>query len=208
MSAYRRAHLRQYLTGSSRPDHNQQRQTRHSARTPGFAKSDSVSAPRRGGGTPGQRHRRGVRGEFPTSPSSHSQSPAVWPIPMDSAPSAVGRTATARGAGGVRLVDEWLYLLSGQVRLILADHDITMGRPRRKSLSSIPRDGVQAAFYNDPRIADRSIHESPLTLFPGAGWPHGLRPRRGGGYVGHAALPSSSCSGRSQCWRSGRGSDA
>jgi len=121
---------------------------------------------------------------------------------MDSAPSAVRRTATARGAGGVRLVDEWLYLLSGQVRLILADHDITMGRPRRKSLSSIPRSTTI------PRIADRSIHESPLTLFPGAGWPHGLRPRRGGGYVGHAALPSSSCSGRSQCWRSGRGSDA
>ena len=32
-------------------------------------------------------------------------------------------------------------------------------------------DGVQAAFYDDPRVLTVSIHESPLTLFPGTGWP-------------------------------------
>ena len=32
-------------------------------------------------------------------------------------------------------------------------------------------DGVQAAFYNDPRVLTISLHESPRTLFPGTGEP-------------------------------------
>ena len=32
-------------------------------------------------------------------------------------------------------------------------------------------DGVQAAFWDDPRVLTVSIHESPLTLFPGTGFP-------------------------------------
>lgn len=32
-------------------------------------------------------------------------------------------------------------------------------------------DGVQAAFYDDPRVLTVSIHESPLSLWPGTGWP-------------------------------------
>ncbi|GAA2473884.1 acetoin utilization protein AcuC [Winogradskya humida] len=32
-------------------------------------------------------------------------------------------------------------------------------------------DGVQAAFYDDPRVLTISLHESPLTLFPGTGYP-------------------------------------
>jgi len=32
-------------------------------------------------------------------------------------------------------------------------------------------DGVQAAFYDDPRVLTISIHESPLALWPGTGWP-------------------------------------
>jgi acetoin utilization protein AcuC len=32
-------------------------------------------------------------------------------------------------------------------------------------------DGVQAAFYDDPRVLTVSIHQSPLTLFPGTGFP-------------------------------------
>lgn len=32
-------------------------------------------------------------------------------------------------------------------------------------------DGVQAAFYDDPRVLTVSIHESPVTLWPGTGWP-------------------------------------
>ncbi len=32
-------------------------------------------------------------------------------------------------------------------------------------------DGVQAAFYDDPRVLTISVHESPRTLFPGTGRP-------------------------------------
>lgn len=32
-------------------------------------------------------------------------------------------------------------------------------------------DGVQAAFYGDPRVLTVSVHQSPLTLFPGTGYP-------------------------------------
>ncbi|ROO90337.1 acetoin utilization protein AcuC [Actinocorallia herbida] len=33
-------------------------------------------------------------------------------------------------------------------------------------------DGVQKAFYDDPRVLTISLHESPRTLFPGTGFPH------------------------------------
>jgi acetoin utilization protein AcuC len=32
-------------------------------------------------------------------------------------------------------------------------------------------DGVQAAFYGDPRVLTISLHETPLALFPGTGFP-------------------------------------
>src|SRR5690606_3392100 len=32
-------------------------------------------------------------------------------------------------------------------------------------------DGVQAAFYDDPRVLTISLHETPRTLFPGTGYP-------------------------------------
>jgi acetoin utilization protein AcuC len=32
-------------------------------------------------------------------------------------------------------------------------------------------DGVQAAFYDDPRVLTISLHETPRTLFPGTGFP-------------------------------------
>jgi len=32
-------------------------------------------------------------------------------------------------------------------------------------------DGVQAMFYDDPRVLTISLHESPRSLFPGTGWP-------------------------------------
>jgi acetoin utilization protein AcuC len=32
-------------------------------------------------------------------------------------------------------------------------------------------DGVQAAFYGDPRVLTISLHQHPLTLWPGTGWP-------------------------------------
>jgi len=44
-------------------------------------------------------------------------------------------------------------------------------------------DGVQAAFYDDPRVLTVSIHQAPLTLFPGTGRKR-MRGWRGGRYVG------------------------
>ena len=42
-------------------------------------------------------------------------------------------------------------------------------------------DGVQAAFYSDPRVLTVSIHQSPLTLFPGTGFPDETGRGRGRG---------------------------
>ena len=38
-------------------------------------------------------------------------------------------------------------------------------------------DGVQAAFYDDPRVLTISLHQHPLTLWPGTGWPRRVRRR-------------------------------
>ncbi|HEX9338880.1 MAG TPA: acetoin utilization protein AcuC [Pseudonocardiaceae bacterium] len=35
-------------------------------------------------------------------------------------------------------------------------------------------DGVQAAFYDDPRVLTISVHQHPRTLWPGTGYPHEL----------------------------------
>jgi len=50
----------------------------------------------------------------------------------------------------------WL-LGQGVERIAYVDIDVHHG------------DGVQAAFWNDPRVLTISLHESPLTLFPGTG---------------------------------------
>ncbi|MCB0918909.1 MAG: acetoin utilization protein AcuC [Actinobacteria bacterium] len=52
----------------------------------------------------------------------------------------------------------WL-LDQGLERVVYIDVDVHHG------------DGVQAAFWDDPRVMTISIHESPATLFPGTGWP-------------------------------------
>jgi acetoin utilization protein AcuC len=57
----------------------------------------------------------------------------------------------------------WL-LQQGAERIAYVDIDVHHG------------DGVQAAFYNDPRVLTISLHEHPATLFPGTG-----RPSEGGG---------------------------
>lgn len=48
-------------------------------------------------------------------------------------------------------------------------------------------DGVQARFYDDPRVLTVSLHESPRTLFPGTGFPgeHGAQ-----GTAVNVALPA------------------
>jgi acetoin utilization protein AcuC len=47
---------------------------------------------------------------------------------------------------------------SGAERIAYVDVDVHHG------------DGVQAAFYDDPRVLTISLHETPLTLFPGTGF--------------------------------------
>ena len=51
-------------------------------------------------------------------------------------------------------------------------------------------DGVQAAFYDDPRVLTVSLHESPLTLFPGTGWPAELGRGPAQGTAVNVALPA------------------
>ena len=52
----------------------------------------------------------------------------------------------------------WL-LGQGYERIAYVDLDVHHG------------DGVQAAFYDDPRVLTVSVHQTPLTLFPGTGYP-------------------------------------
>ncbi len=52
----------------------------------------------------------------------------------------------------------WL-LAQGAQRVAYVDVDVHHG------------DGVEAAFYDDPRVLTVSVHESGRTLFPGTGWP-------------------------------------
>ena len=52
----------------------------------------------------------------------------------------------------------WL-LAQGVERIAYIDVDVHHG------------DGVQEMFYDDPRVLTVSLHESPLTLFPGTGFP-------------------------------------
>jgi acetoin utilization protein AcuC len=52
----------------------------------------------------------------------------------------------------------WL-LAQGWERIAYVDLDVHHG------------DGVQAAFYDDPRVLTVSVHQTPLTLFPGTGYP-------------------------------------
>ncbi|MGI8457841.1 MAG: acetoin utilization protein AcuC, partial [Propionibacteriaceae bacterium] len=71
----------------------------------------------------------------------------------------------------------WL-LAQGAERVAYVDVDVHHG------------DGVQAVFYDDPRVLTVSLHESPQTLFPGTGWPHETG---GPGAIGSAvnvALPA------------------
>jgi acetoin utilization protein AcuC len=50
-------------------------------------------------------------------------------------------------------------------------------------------DGVQAAFYADPRVLTISLHQSPLSLFPGTGFPDELGTGDAVGTSVNVALP-------------------
>ncbi|MGH3252088.1 MAG: acetoin utilization protein AcuC [Trebonia sp.] len=70
---------------------------------------------------------------------------------------------------------KWL-LSAGAERVAYVDLDVHHG------------DGVQAAFYGDPRVLTISLHEHPATLFPGTGLPDETGIGDGVGYAVNVAL--------------------
>jgi acetoin utilization protein AcuC len=71
----------------------------------------------------------------------------------------------------------WL-LAQGVERIGYVDIDVHHG------------DGVQAAFYHDPRVLTISIHEHPMTLFPGTGLPSDTGGKGAEGSAVNVALPA------------------
>jgi acetoin utilization protein AcuC len=69
-------------------------------------------------------------------------------------------------------------LTAGAERVAYVDLDVHHG------------DGVQAAFYDDPRVLTISLHENPATLFPGTGRPDETGTGDGEGYAVNVALPA------------------
>jgi acetoin utilization protein AcuC len=70
-----------------------------------------------------------------------------------------------------------LLLELGAERVAYVDVDVHHG------------DGVQAAFYTDPRVLTISLHETPLTLFPGTGFPEETGGAGAEGMAVNVALP-------------------
>jgi acetoin utilization protein AcuC len=68
-------------------------------------------------------------------------------------------------------------LASGAKRVAYVDIDVHHG------------DGVQAAFYDDPRVLTVSIHQDPRTLFPGTGFSDEIGTGAGAGSSINLALP-------------------
>jgi acetoin utilization protein AcuC len=50
-------------------------------------------------------------------------------------------------------------------------------------------DGVQSIFWDEPRVLTISLHETPLSLFPGTGYPHETGGPNGPGRAVNVALP-------------------
>jgi acetoin utilization protein AcuC len=50
-------------------------------------------------------------------------------------------------------------------------------------------DGVQAAFYRDPRVLTISLHQHPMTLWPYTGWPREYGEGGAAGYAVNLPLP-------------------
>src|SRR5450755_1198744 len=71
----------------------------------------------------------------------------------------------------------WL-LAQGAERIAYVDIDVHHG------------DGVQAAFYDDPRVLTISLHEHPATLFPGTGLPTETGGPSADGSAVNVALPA------------------
>jgi acetoin utilization protein AcuC len=77
----------------------------------------------------------------------------------------------------VAVAIRWL-LDQGTERIAYVDVDVHHG------------DGVQAVFYDDPRVLTISLHESPQTLFPGTGLPTECGGPDAEGSAVNVALPS------------------
>src|SRR5665811_1457214 len=76
----------------------------------------------------------------------------------------------------VALAIRWL-LDNGAERIAYVDVDAHHG------------DGVQAMFYDDPRVLTISIHEGPQTLFPGTGFATEVGAEGAEGSAANIALP-------------------
>lgn len=70
----------------------------------------------------------------------------------------------------------WM-LAQGVERIAYVDVDVHHG------------DGVQAAFYDDPRVLTISVHQHPRTLWPGTGYPSELGGAGASGSVVNLPLP-------------------
>ena len=68
-------------------------------------------------------------------------------------------------------------LAAGATRIAYVDVDVHHG------------DGVQAAFYDDPRVLTISLHQDPRTLFPGTGLPSEIGRGAAEGTAVNVALP-------------------
>ena len=110
---------------------------------------------------------------------------AVWTSAASHGASVAGglHHAMARAASGFCIYNDpaiaitWL-LAQGADRIAYVDLDVHHG------------DGVQAAFYNDPRVLTISLHEDPYMLFPGTGLPSETGAGAGEGYAVNVALPA------------------
>jgi len=72
---------------------------------------------------------------------------------------------------------KWLLAAVAE-RVVYVDFDVHHG------------DGVQAAFYDDPRVLTISLHESPRTLFPWTGTSEETGTGDGVGYAANVPLPA------------------
>jgi len=110
---------------------------------------------------------------------------AVWTGQADHAANVAGglHHAMRSAASGFCVYNDpaiaisWL-LAQGAGRVAYVDLDVHHG------------DGVQAAFYGDPRVLTISMHEHPATLFPGTGLPTETGAGEARGTAVNVALPA------------------
>src|SRR5487761_1397797 len=110
---------------------------------------------------------------------------AVWTSAAQHGASIAGglRHAMSGSASGFCVYNDpaiaiaWL-LRAGAQRVAYVDIDVHHG------------DGVQAAFYDDPRVRTYSLHEHPMTLFPGTGLPRESGGPGADGSAVNVALPA------------------